>query len=375
MTKPYTQETLIERMKELKPRPGADRVSVNQVVERSLDTPAVRLFGSVRAAMEAASIYVPYEPPERKPKPIPDFKPWKATEQEVATKLHELFQLLGREFTEDEFQQHTKIKASRAKGLLGRPWYKTLLAAGVPAKQFPKAKISAEVLVEDLKRVSLALGGAPSQNAYRALGKYCPATLKTRLGGWETALSLAGCTGMVLIAGESTPAAKQVRKNAKKRLVVRRRERLNELRGGALGPPPGSATQAAVTRLVANQLKLAFPDLVEKVEHSPAWLVNPLTKRLLRLDVHFPEVRLAVEYQSEYHFLLRGQKDPGDFEEALHRDYFKRQLLQAHNVILLEVAYFEPLTPEYISKKLKPLMNRLRENYNASQTRGTQKAA
>ena len=69
---------------------------------------------------------------------------------------------------------------------------------------------------------------------------------------------------------------------------------------------------------------------------TPEWLRNPNTKRLLKLDLFYPDVGVAVRLQG-----LQGQRkvrksDQEEMEEA-QRDDLRDELCRAHGVRLINV--------------------------------------
>ena len=69
---------------------------------------------------------------------------------------------------------------------------------------------------------------------------------------------------------------------------------------------------------------------------TPPWLRNPNTKRLLKLDLYYPDVGVAVRLQG-----LQGQRkvrksDQEEIEEA-QRDEMREELCRQHGVRLINV--------------------------------------
>ncbi|PWY54589.1 hypothetical protein DGG96_11305 [Legionella qingyii] len=101
--------------------------------------------------------------------------------------------------------------------------------------------------------------------------------------------------------------------------------------------------------------KELLPEFKILREASPTWLGSQ------SLDVYFPEISLALEYQGRQHF------EPVDFfggETALiknkERDLRKKELCRQNGVSIVYVYYNESLTLELIKKKLNPFIKKLR---------------
>ncbi|MBT3227013.1 MAG: hypothetical protein HOE30_21555 [Deltaproteobacteria bacterium] len=86
--------------------------------------------------------------------------------------------------------------------------------------------------------------------------------------------------------------------------------------------------------------------------HRPEWLDG------LELDIFIPDIRLAFEYQGQQHFhpikAWGGKKALVALQE---RDARKRQICIKCNVKLIEIDYTEPLTDEYVEKKIAHSLN------------------
>jgi len=97
-----------------------------------------------------------------------------------------------------------------------------------------------------------------------------------------------------------------------------------------------------------NLFKDIFPN--EKIIHqaSPSWL------GLQRFDIFLPMRRLAIEYQGLQHYepveFFGGEEG---YEKTKERDKKKAELCEFNNVKLLYFRYDEPITKEYVFKKLK----------------------
>ena len=83
---------------------------------------------------------------------------------------------------------------------------------------------------------------------------------------------------------------------------------------------------------------------------SPEWLVNPATKRRLKLDYLYPELGLAVRFTG---LKAKGQRRKSDWEalEDQSRDEVRRELCRLNGV---ELVLIEPNDP-YPERELKRL--------------------
>ena len=70
-----------------------------------------------------------------------------------------------------------------------------------------------------------------------------------------------------------------------------------------------------------------FPDSGAVYNHRPDWLKNPETGRNLELDIYYPELKLAVEFNGSQHkFLLQRRKD-----------WFKNKQCSERGILMLSV--------------------------------------
>ncbi len=80
---------------------------------------------------------------------------------------------------------------------------------------------------------------------------------------------------------------------------------------------------------------------IPAVDHiSPPWLVNPATRRRLKLDRYFEEVGLAVRFVG---LLAKGQRRQSDWEELEdeQRDQTRAELCRANGVQLVTINPYE----------------------------------
>ena len=87
-----------------------------------------------------------------------------------------------------------------------------------------------------------------------------------------------------------------------------------------------------------------------KVErhYRPGWLGG------LELDIYFPELHLAIEYQGEQHFHpIKAWGGESALRSLQERDQRKQRLCRENRVKLVHINYTDPLTEEYIRRVLK----------------------
>jgi len=81
--------------------------------------------------------------------------------------------------------------------------------------------------------------------------------------------------------------------------------------------------------------------------HRPDWLDG------LELDIFVPELQLGIEYQGQQHFHpIAAWGGVAALRTLQRRDQEKRMKCEAAGVTLVEVDYTEPLTEDYIRKRL-----------------------
>lgn len=85
------------------------------------------------------------------------------------------------------------------------------------------------------------------------------------------------------------------------------------------------------------------------------WLYNPKTKRKLEIDIWFPDIKLAVEYDGRQHFVpvecFGGQSE---FEKIIERDAIKNKLISSSDDIsyFIRISYKDKLSSRDIKNKL-----------------------
>lgn len=101
--------------------------------------------------------------------------------------------------------------------------------------------------------------------------------------------------------------------------------------------------------LIGKILKSEF-----ELEKTFDWLTNCKTDKRLRLDGYFENYNLAVEYMGSQHYEHNQYFDKTyeDFLNRKNRDIIKKELCLNNNIKILYVKYDEPLTMEYLTKKL-----------------------
>lgn len=83
-------------------------------------------------------------------------------------------------------------------------------------------------------------------------------------------------------------------------------------------------------------LARVFEGFTEQPNVSPEWLVNPATRRRLKLDLYYPEAEFAVRFVG---LTAKGQRRQSDWEalEEQQRDQNRAELCRLHGVQLLLV--------------------------------------
>ena len=77
-----------------------------------------------------------------------------------------------------------------------------------------------------------------------------------------------------------------------------------------------------------------FEGFTEQDNVSPAWLINPATKRRLKLDKYFPEATIAIRFIG---LTAKGQGRQSDWEvqETEQRDQTRVELCRINGVQLV----------------------------------------
>lgn len=93
-----------------------------------------------------------------------------------------------------------------------------------------------------------------------------------------------------------------------------------------------------------------FPDQLVIRHHRPAWLLG------LELDIYFPDLNLAFEYQGQQHFHpIKAWGGDRALKNIKERDARKAEICKQVGVKLITVSYTEPLTKDYIRNLLSGL--------------------
>ena len=100
--------------------------------------------------------------------------------------------------------------------------------------------------------------------------------------------------------------------------------------------------------LLYSIVKSLFIGCMVEREYSPSWLGRQ------RIDIFVPDKNLAIEYQGEQHFspvsIFGGE---ASFEKGKERDKQKFEKCNENKVNLIYFNFNEPLTNDYIKRKLK----------------------
>jgi hypothetical protein len=92
-------------------------------------------------------------------------------------------------------------------------------------------------------------------------------------------------------------------------------------------------------------LARVFEGFTEQPNVSPEWLVNPATRRRLKLDLYYPEAGFAVRFAG---LTAKGQRRQSDWEalEEEQRDQNRAELCRLHDVQLLLVDPLEEMVKQ-----------------------------
>jgi hypothetical protein len=86
----------------------------------------------------------------------------------------------------------------------------------------------------------------------------------------------------------------------------------------------------------------------------PKWLINPETKRRLELDGYCEELKIAFEYDGEFHYkVIKGMNNNKDLDMIKKRDHIKDILCEDNDIYLIRIPYFIDDKEQYIESKLK----------------------
>jgi len=102
-------------------------------------------------------------------------------------------------------------------------------------------------------------------------------------------------------------------------------------------------SETLLFQIVSNLL----PDRNILRHHRPPWLGG------LELDIYIPSIQLAIEYQGQQHFhAIPAWGGEDALRHLQERDNRKAELCKASRVKLLTIDYTEPLTHNYVRKRL-----------------------
>lgn len=102
---------------------------------------------------------------------------------------------------------------------------------------------------------------------------------------------------------------------------------------------------------------LEYPDFI--AQKTFPWLKNYNNGKSrpgsLRVDVFYPRYNLCVEFDGEGHFQEINWKKGGDdtLQKVRERDELKTKLIEEHGLHLIRFRYDEPMTTEYVKKRLE----------------------
>ena len=108
-----------------------------------------------------------------------------------------------------------------------------------------------------------------------------------------------------------------------------------------------------------------FDGLTFEQNITPAWLVNPVTKRQLKLDLFYPQIGLAVRFSGLRGNQQRGGQSLAEKAQQRARDAARDQVTEKHGVslALLDVAQGEPHDLfDTLEQALSRATRRLRED-------------
>ena len=94
-------------------------------------------------------------------------------------------------------------------------------------------------------------------------------------------------------------------------------------------------------------LARTFEDFDTEKNASPAWLVNPATRRRLKLDYLYPQIGIAVRFTG---IKAKGQRRKSDWEELedQSRDEIRRELCRQNGVELALITPHDPFPAEQL---------------------------
>jgi len=130
----------------------------------------------------------------------------------------------------------------------------------------------------------------------------------------------------------------------------------------------GGWCPSCVYRKSQSKLKNIIRNIVGKVEIKENfkgfdWLVNPATKRRLEIDIWVPDLKLAVEYDGEQHFMPVKFGSSMTDDDAIEKLKYQKNIDKIKNEVILqhsdEVRYFirfaynENISNKFVYAKIK----------------------
>ncbi len=90
-----------------------------------------------------------------------------------------------------------------------------------------------------------------------------------------------------------------------------------------------------------------------KEEQTFSWLLSPRGAKL-RVDIYFPDIKLAIEYHGKQHsyFPNAFHKTAEDFRYANMCDVWKKSQLQYHDIQLIEFSYKDKISIDLVRRRL-----------------------
>ncbi len=115
-------------------------------------------------------------------------------------------------------------------------------------------------------------------------------------------------------------------------------------------PTQGIRADAELDRITPTRSKgeqICYDVLLEMTGKSfqkvrPDWLVNPITREPMEIDLYNDELKLGVEYNGKQHdeyneFMHQGSRDK--FRNQQYRDYLKKDICKRRGVYLIVVSH------------------------------------
>ncbi len=97
-------------------------------------------------------------------------------------------------------------------------------------------------------------------------------------------------------------------------------------------------------------LARVFEDFTTQKNASPDWLINPATKRKLKLDYLYPEIGIAIRFTGMKARGQRRRKSDWEELEEKSRDETRKELCRLHNVDLVLINPMDPYPDEQLKQ-------------------------